>query len=54
MYKLTLKLDNLRRNVKGQDKSSFGNLFKFKEEVKEKLKKLQREIAEGNNLESTT
>lgn len=54
MYRLTQKLDNIRRNIKGWAKSSFGDLFKIKGEVEEKLKKLQGDIAEGNNLENTT
>ena len=54
MYRLAQKLDNIRRNVKGWAKSSFGDLFKIKGEVEEKLKKLQGEIAEGINLESAT
>ena len=54
MYGLTQKLDNIRRNIKGQAKSFFGDLLKIKGEVEEKLKKLQGEIAEGNNLESAT
>ena len=54
MYKLTQKLDNIRRNVKGWAKSSFGDLFKAKGEVEEKLKKLQGVIVEGNNLEEAT
>ncbi len=40
MYKLTQKWDNIRRNVKGWAKSSFGDLFKTKGGVEEKLKKL--------------
>ena len=54
MYRLTQKVDNLRRNIKGWAKSSFRDLFKIKGEVEEKLKKLQGEISEGNNLESAT
>ena len=54
MYRLTQKLDNIKRNVKGWAKSSFGDLFKIKGEVEEKLKKLQGEIAKGSNLESAT
>ena len=54
MYRLTQKLDNIRRNVKGWAKSSFGDLFKIKGEVEEKLKKLKGEIVEGTNLESAT
>ena len=51
MYKLTQKLDNIRRNVKVWAKSSFGDLFKIKGEVEEKIKKIQGVIIEGNNLE---
>ena len=40
MYRLTQKLDNIRRNVKGWAKISFGDLFKAKGEVEEKLKML--------------
>ena len=54
MYRLSQNLDNIRRNVKGWAKRSFGDFFKVKREVEEKLKKLQGEIAEGNNLEETT
>ena len=41
MYRLTQKLDNIRRNVKGWAKISFGDLFKAKGEVEDKLKMLQ-------------
>ena len=51
MYRLTQKLDNIRRNVRVWAKSSFGDLFKIKGEVEEKLKKLQGVIAEGTNSE---
>ena len=54
MYRLTQKLDNIRRNIKGSAKGSFGDLFKIKGDVEEKLKKLQREIAEGINLDNET
>lgn len=54
MYRLTQKLDNIRKNIKGWAKSSFGDLFKIKGEVEEKIKEIQGEIVEGNNLESAT
>lgn len=40
MYRLTQKLNNIRRNIKGWAKSSFRDLFKIKGEVEEKLKNL--------------
>ena len=40
MYRLTQKLDNVRRNAKEWAKSSFRDIFKIKREVEEKLKKL--------------
>ena len=51
MYRLTQKLDNIQRNVRAWAKSSFGDLFKSKGEVEEKLKRLQGDIIEGNNLD---
>ena len=54
MYRLTLKLDNIRRNVRVWAKSSFGDFFKVKGEMEEKLKKIQGQIAEGTNLEGAT
>ena len=54
MYRLTQKLDNVRRNVKGWAKGSFGDLFKIKGDVEEKLKKLQGEIAKRINLDNAT
>ena len=54
MYKLTQKLDNIRRNVEGWAKSSFGDFFKIKGDVEEKLKKLQGDIVEGMSLDSVT
>ena len=51
MYRLTQKLDNIRRNVRVWAKSLFGDLFKIKGEVEERLKELQGVIVEGNNSE---
>ena len=51
MFRLTQKLDNIRRNVGGWAKDSFGDIFKSKREVEDKLKEFQSDIANGNNLE---
>lgn len=50
MYRLTQKVDNIR----GWAKCSFGDIFKVKKDVEEKLKNLQGAIAEGSNLEEDT
>ena len=52
MYRLTQKLDNIQRNVKGWAKCSFGDIFKEKGIVEEKLKQLQECIAKGENLDT--
>jgi hypothetical protein len=54
MYRLTQKLDNVRRNLKNWAKNSFGDIFKMKGEIENRLKNLQESMAKGDNREKTT
>jgi hypothetical protein len=54
MYRLMQKLDNVRRNIKDWAKNSFGDIFKMKGEIENKLKDLQESMDKGDNRANTT
>ena len=47
MYRLFVKLKNVRRNVVPWKKRYFGDIFKTKVEVEGKLVRLQKAMGEG-------
>lgn len=47
MFRLSTKLDKVRRNVQPWKKTHFGDIFKTKKEVEVKLEELQKAIGEG-------
>ena len=52
MYQLSIKLENVRRNVQLEKKIYFGNIFKTKAEVEEKLEELQKVTGESLTMKN--
>ena len=48
MFRLSTKLDNVRRNVKPWNKRYFGDIFKIKKDMEGKLENLQKVMGDGS------